>query len=153
MEWFMNTTVWQTIGRIAAIVTTLSVFIEFIPIKVHPITALLSWIGKRTNKELFDKVELLEEKIVDIDDNQKSLEAEIAKRDAINCRVRILRFADELRTHVKHSQESFEQVLDDIDVYEKYCTEHPEFQNNKTVRAKERIKATYDGCMEQDDFL
>lgn len=153
MEQFMGTTIWQTIGRIAAIVATLSVFIEFTPIKVHPISAFLNWIGERTNRGLNNRITELENKISEVEDSQKTIEKDFERRNAINCRVRILRFSDELRRKVQHSQESFEQVLDDLDVYEKYCDANPDFKNNKTVMAKERIKAAYDGCMEQNDFL
>lgn len=153
MDAIMNATVGQLIGGGLGIIAVLSIFIEVIPVKINPVSFVLNWIGKRTNKELFAKVEELEAKIADIDSNQKTLEADFAERNAINCRVRILRFGDELRRKIKHSQESFDQAFDDIDVYEKYCAQHPEFKNNKTISAKERIKAAYDGCMEQDDFL
>lgn len=153
MEAIMNATIGQLIGGGLGIIAVLSIFIEVTPIKINPVSVILNWIGRRTNKELFDKIEELEDKVADINDNQKALEADFSERNAINCRVRILRFADELRRKVRHSQESFDQVFDDIDVYEKYCEEHPEFKNNKTITAKERIKAVYDGCMEQNDFL
>lgn len=153
MELLMNATIGQLLGGGLGIIALLSIFIEFTPIKFNPVSVFLNWIGRRTNRELFAKIDDLEEKINGIDDHQKALEADIEKRDAINCRVRILRFSDEIRRKIKHSQESFDQVLDDLDVYEKYCVAHPEFKNNKTMSAKERIKAAYDGCMEQDDFL
>ena len=153
METIMNATIGQLIGGGLGIVAILSIFIEFTPIKLNPVSALLNWIGRRINKALLDRIDELEENVNTIGDNQKAMEADIEKRDAINCRVRILRFSDEIRRKIKHSQESFDQVLDDLDVYEKYCAAHPEFKNNKTMSAKERIKAAYDGCMEQNDFL
>lgn len=153
MDVLMNATIGQLVGGGLGIVAILSIFIEFTPIKLNPVSAILNWIGRRTNRELFSKMDELERQVNIIGDNQKKLEDQAEERDAINCRIRILGFADELRTHTKHSQESFEQVLEDIDVYEKYCDSHPEFKNNRTVRAKERIKTTYDRCMAQDDFL
>ena len=153
METIMNATVGQLVGGGLGIIAMLSLFIEFAPIKVNPISSLLNWIGKRTNKELFSEMEQLKSKIDDIDDKQGKLEDNFEEQKAINCRVRILTFSDEMRRHIKHSQESFDQVFDDIDFYEKYCASHPDFKNNKTITAKERIKAAYDGCMEQNDFL
>lgn len=153
MDLIMNATVGQLIGGGLGAIALLSVFIEFTPIKLNPVTAFLHWIGRRTNSELFDKIKELEDKIDDIDSKQTKLEDDIEERNAINCRVRILRFSDEVRRRVQHSKESFDQVLDDVDVYEKYCDSHPDFKNNKTIHAKERIKAVYDACMEQNDFL
>ena len=153
MEMIMNATVGQLIGGGLSIVAILSLFIEFTPIKLSPVSSLLNWIGRRTNKEIFAKINELEKEIKRTSRNQEALEAEFSEKNAVNCRVRILRFSDELRRNVKHSQESFDQVLADLDDYEKYCAAHPEFKNNKTLIAKERIKAAYQGCQEQDDFL
>jgi len=87
--------------------------------------------------------------------NQKisGLEAKIDKNEAIAARVRILHFSDEVMRKVKHSHESFDQALEDIDVYEDYCEKHPEFKNNKTVLSTQRIKSIYDKCMEECNFL
>ena len=54
---------------------------------------------------------------------------------------------------MKHSQENFDQVLSDIDDYERYCNSHPEFKNNKTVAAKEKILKVYSERMDNNDFL
>lgn len=54
---------------------------------------------------------------------------------------------------MKHSQENFDQVLSDIDDYEHYCNNHPEFKNNKTVAAKEKILKVYSERMDNNDFL
>ena len=141
---------WETIGpqlggfikSALAWIAALSVVIEFTPIKVNPISSILRWIGKRTNKELMEKVKILEDKIDDLE------EAYI-----VNCRVRILTFADEIRRCVRHSKETFDQVLSDIDIYERYCEENPEFMNHKTVAAKEKILEVYSKCLDSNDFL
>lgn len=153
MESLMNATVGQLIGGGLGIIAILSVFIEFTPIKLNPVSAFLNWIGRRTNRELFEKIGDLENKVDEIQSRQEAAEAIEEEREAVNCRIRILSFSDELRRNIRHSQESFDQVLSDIDNYEKYCDAHPNFKNNKTVTAKERIKAAYEGCMDQNDFL
>ncbi len=153
MDFLMNATVGHLIGGGIGVIAILSLFIELTPIKINPVSALLNWIGKRTNKELFDKIDEIEEKVDDISKRQAEMEAMSDEREAINCRIRILQFADEVRRHIKHSQESFNQVLSDIDRYERYCADNPKFKNNKTITAKERIIAAYDGCLEQNDFL
>ena len=153
MEALMNATVGQLIGSGLGIIAILSVFIEFTPIKLNPVSAFLNWIGRRTNRELFEKIGDLENKVDEIQSRQEAAEAIEEEREAVNCRIRILSFSDELRRNIRHSQESFDQVLSDIDNYEKYCDAHPNFKNNKTITAKERIKSAYEGCMDQNDFL
>lgn len=153
MESLMNATVGQLIGGGLGIIAILSVFIEFTPIKLNPVSAFLNWIGRRTNRELFEKIGDLENKVDEIQSRQEAAEAIEEEREAVNCRIRILSFSDELRRNIRHSQESFDQVLSDIDNYEKYCDAHPNFKNNKTITAKERIKSAYEGCMDQNDFL
>lgn len=142
MKAFMNLTLGQIIGRIVGIVAVLSIFIEITPVKINPISSLLRWAGKQINKDLMDKVSTLETKVVALE-----------KSDVIDCRVRILTFADEIRRGVRHSKETFDQVLSDIDTYERYCTEHPDFMNNKTVAAKAKILEVYSECMGKNDFL
>ena len=142
MEAFMNLALGQIIGRIAGVIAVLSIFIEITPVKINPISALLRWVGKQINKEIIDKVNTLETKV-----------GALEKSDVIDCRVRILTFADEIRRGVRHSKETFDQVLSDIDTYERYCTEHPDFMNNKTVAAKAKILDVYSECMDNNDFL
>lgn len=135
-----------TIGQIlsggTALILLLSIVIEITPIKVNP----LRWIGRKINGDLTDKVDGLEKEITHIKDDA-------AKRNVVNCRVRILNFGDELRRGVQHSKEHFDQILEDIDDYEKYCNEHPQFKNNKTVVTTSMILETYRNCVEKNNFL
>lgn len=153
MEFLMNATVGQLIGSGFGILTFILLFIEFTPIKVNPISSVLRWIGERTNKELDVRIDKMENKVEEIYQRQTEAEEEYQKREAINARIRILRFGDEVRRKMKHSQESFDQVLSDIDTYEKYCKDHPKFENKKTVRTSKLIVDTHDKCMLEDDFL
>ena len=74
------------------------------------------------------------------------------RREAENRRVRILRFEDELQTDLRHSKDSFEQVLDDVTAYDKYCDKHPEFKNNQTVATVNHILKVYNERLEKHDF-
>ena len=142
MDKLMNLTVGQIVGRIAGIIAALSIFIEITPIKVNPISALLKWIGQKMTNELMEKVNALETKVVALE-----------KSDVVDCRVRILTFADEIRRHIPHSRETFDQVLSDMDTYERYCQVHPEFKNKKTVAAQSIIEEVYKECMDKNNFL
>lgn len=82
-----------------------------------------------------------------------ALRADFDKEIAVAARARIVRFNDELLTDVRHSKESFDQVLSDIDTYDKYCKGHPDFQNHKTVLSSENITRSYQRCTEEHSFL
>lgn len=72
---------------------------------------------------------------------------------AYTWRYRILRFNDEIRQEIRHTKEHFDQILEDIDNYEKFCRENPEFPNNKAMLAVKNIKDVYDKCVDENDFL
>lgn len=97
-------------------------------------------------KDLTDAVDKLSDKIDMID--QKGDE-----RNAVNMRVRILRFRDEMLAGQSHTHDSFQQVLSDIDEYDKYCEKNPDFKNNQTLATIEHIKANYKERLEKHDFL
>lgn len=97
-------------------------------------------------KEVFEAIEKLTGKVDD-------LSAKSDERHAVNMRVRILRFRDEMLAGQSHTHDSFQQVLGDIDEYEKYAEEHPGFRNNQTVATIDHIKRNYAERLERHDFL
>ena len=87
---------------------------------------------------------------------QSTLDAHIREDEderARNQRYRILRFYDEMCEHRRHSESHFEDILDDIDDYEKYCEEHPQFRNNRGKVAMEHIKNAYGKIKISGGFL
>lgn len=114
--------------------------IPFIEINIWSI------IGKAINGEVLEKVEELTEnfnKHINLEEEEK----------ARNARTRILRFNDEILLNRKHSKEHFEEILQDIDMYENYCETHPKYKNNKAVFAINTIKTVYQKCLDEKDFL
>lgn len=73
--------------------------------------------------------------------------------NARNRRYRILRFYDEICEGRLHSESHFEDILDDIDEYEKYCVKHPDYKNNRGRIAMQSITATYDRLKSKGGFL
>lgn len=72
---------------------------------------------------------------------------------ARNQRYRILRFFDEMCEGRKHSESHFEDILDDIDAYEKYCDSHPNFRNSRGHVAMQAIKDAYGKLKRNGGFL
>lgn len=83
----------------------------------------------------------------------KRIDGKLESQAAVTARVRILRFADEMREGRRHSKDAWDQVLTDIDGYEAYCEAHPEFRNNMTLATVRFIKETYAERLERNDFL
>lgn len=69
------------------------------------------------------------------------------------CRTRILRFNDELIRGVHHSKEHFDDILDEITEYTRYCEEHRDFKNEKAVEAIANVKRVYRHCEQTHSFL
>ena len=99
------------------------------------------------------KIDDMDRRIAKVAEEVDSLRDNNDERYAITCRVRILRFGDEVRLHQKHSLEAFIQVLEDIDKYEEYCDQHPSFKNRRTVAAEEIIQKAHRHAMDTNDFL
>lgn len=153
METILNMKIGTLISGAAGIIIILSTIIEITPIKINPISWFLGWVGKRTNGELSKQVKELDTKVASLESEVQDMKCDNAERDAVACRIRILRFGDEIRRGMKHSQDSFDQVLADMDNYDKYCNDHPAFKNNKTIVTQKRIREEYANCLEQNDFL
>ena len=72
---------------------------------------------------------------------------------ARNQRYRILRFYDEMCEHRSHSESHFEDILDDIDEYQKYCDTHPDFRNSRGHVAMMYIRDAYGRIKAEGRFL
>lgn len=111
---------------------------------------LWSWLGslfgKAINGEIIKEVEKIDKKL----DNHIQAEE---KEHIRNVRQRILRFNDEILSGKRHSKEHFNEVLEDINVYELYCRNHPDYKNNRAILAISTIEDVYKECLREHDFL
>lgn len=92
----------------------------------------------------------------DIDELKKALDDHIKENEesqARQARIRILRFYDEVCEGKRHSENHFEDILDDIDGYEGFCESHPRFKNNRGKTACEYIKEVYKKVKADHGFL
>lgn len=107
-----------------------------------------SWLMSRNNdaKKILNEVQSIRQEVC-------SLRDDFDLEKTITARTRILRFNDDLLNNVKHSKESFNQVLSDIDTYEKYCETHPKFLNTRTAMSVSHIKRIYQKCEDEHSFL
>ena len=96
-------------------------------------------------KKIIEMIEKLDGKI-------DKLDGELSERSAISCRVRIIKFMDEILQGWSHSHDSYVQVMQDITNYLRYCAEHPDFKNHQTEVTIAHIKADYQERLEKNDF-
>jgi len=87
-----------------------------------------------------------------LNDKIDSVDAKADQYNAVSCRVRILRFEDELQANQRHSKDSWDQAMSDIDSYETYTKQHPDFRNNQTVATVTHIKHGYNERLEKRDW-
>ena len=99
-------------------------------------------ISRHDNK--VDKEDSILSAINKLSERVEKIEASLDERDAVLARTHILRFQDELYNDVKHSKEYFEQTLDDIQTYDRFCTDNPKFANGRTKAAAKYIQDEYD---------
>lgn len=95
----------------------------------------------------------VDERFTTLDKKIERVDSKAEEYNAVNCRVRILRFEDELQANQRHSKDAWDQVMSgDIDTYENYCSQHPEFKNNITISTIEHIKHGYNDRLEKHDW-
>ena len=115
------------------------------------LTFLQFLINRKDAKEKEDNAILaaiaeLAEKITGIEKRMDKESADAARRN-------ILIFDDELRIGTPHSEEAYNQVLDDCNYYERYCRENSAYSNSKCTSACENIKQTYQIVKHEDRFI
>lgn len=114
--------------------------VQLAPIKVNPWSWLAKTIGKAMGIAAIEKK--LDEHIATDD-----------KRDADSHRVKILQFNNELLRSIDHTKEEFIEVLAEIDAYERFCNDHPDYPNNRAALAIENIRENYRERLKKHDFL
>ena len=140
----------------------LGILQAFAPILIAVITIIPTIISnrKKTQDSIAElKAELkadIKESNDDIENLKKSLASHIREDEESKnrqARIRILRFYDEICEGKRHSENHFEDIIEDIDDYESYCQFHPEFRNNRGKTACEYIKEIYQKVKTENGFL
>lgn len=137
-------------GGLLAILLTV---VQIAPIKINPWSAIARLLGKSINADVLKE---LDDVKGDVKETRQTLDEHIRmddERNADSHRQRILQFNNELLRDIPHTQEDFIEILAEIDFYENYCKEHPEYKNNRAVHAIAHIGKVYDERLEKHDFL
>ncbi len=124
----------------------LMTLVQIAPIKVNPWSAVARIIGRAVNAEVLRELDAVKKRLdghITMDD----------RRVADGHRTRILHFNNELLRDIKHTKEEYIEVLAEIDAYEQYCTENPDYPNNRAVLAIRNIRDNYMNRLQKRDFL
>lgn len=135
------------------VVIVVSALIEHFSKTFKPWSIIARTIGKAINAENLEKLTSIEKRITKLEENDDMQKETRMQDKAEDARRRIISFADEIRRGVQHSNENFNNVLDDITFYTHYCEDHPKFKNEKAVRSIGIIDETYDKCHSENSFL
>lgn len=133
-----------TNGGISAVV--ILTLLQIAPIKINPWTWLAQVFGRAINGEVLRKLEYTQKRLdehICIDD----------AREADRHRERILKFNNEIKQGLRHTEEEFIDVLAAIDFYEAYCQSHDEYKNSRAVHAIANIERVYNDCLKENNFL
>lgn len=122
-------------GWVAAVFCTL---FEIAPIKIHPITWVLGWIGKKLTGDIRDDI--------------KALRKDVDMQRMASIRTLVLDFSNSCLRGQKHTKEEFDHVLAENRVYDALVKEY-EVENEVYCEAYDYIKRIYRKRMDRRDFL
>lgn len=137
----------------AGVLVILVGMIKIPPIQVNLWQWLFRIIGKGINSEIKEDIEALSQRIEDVDKKVDDMGKKEELERVRQARQRILRFNDEILHARLHSKEHFDEVLEDVDLYENYCRDHEDYENNKAVLAIATIREVYKKCLKDHSFL
>lgn len=148
-----NMTIGELVGWVVAWLAAISTVVQIAPIKINPWTWLARKIGRAINGDVIVMVQDVKKAQ---SETRKVLDKHIKADDERNAdlhRARILQFNNELLRNIPHTREDFIEVLSEIDYYDRYCKEHPEYENHRAVHAIANIERVYDDRLRKHDFL
>lgn len=130
---------WQFLGgNWGWIVAILSVLFEITPIKIHPITSVLRWIGNKLTGDIRKDIADLRK---DVDEQRMS-----------NIRSLVLDFSNSCLNGKKHTKEEFDHVIEENKTYEELVKRY-DIKNEVYKEAYAYIKRIYRKRMDKRDFL
>lgn len=135
----------------------LTYVIEISKIKINPYSWFFKKISNAINGDVIKKIDNIEKDLSEIKEQQNEAEEQRKLDQALSARRRIIRSADEVgnesKTGIIHSEEFYNEALDDCTTYENYCLDHPKFKNNKAKNSIEIIRSAHKRHATDKTFL
>ena len=135
-------------------------FIKLPKIEVNLWGWLAKVIGRAINGDVIQRLDDVSNQVTALETKVSSVENTLnthVKEDKLetirSARSRILRFHDEIRHGVLHTEEHYNEMIEDINMYETYCKQHPDYPNMKAEVAINDIKESYKEHSKDNSFL
>lgn len=160
-------------NNIWTIIVVGSLFIQIVPIKINPWTALFQWVGKAITSKACGKLDGVISQITDFGSDIDKLKIEVGNIkldvDTINgnidtmtdelrtnekdrIRWEILDFANSCRNGRKHTYDEFKHIIDLNDKYKKLLGQTGD-RNGVFEAEYEYIRKLFEKRQEKNDFL
>ena len=130
---------------IIMVLGSVGIFIEITPIKINPVGFVCKWVGRKINAEVTERMDRLETKI-------EKMEHENYIKDSRDKRSEILVFASSCHNKVKHTNEEFQHILEQIEDYEALCEAH-DIENGVIDAQAKYIRELYIECLREGTLL
>lgn len=92
--------------------------------------------------------EYAEQRDIELSNRVDALALTVEESKAVEARVRVITFDNELTQNIDHSYAQFQQAMLDIDYYTRFCKEHDSFTNGIAAAACSRIRKEYERLRE-----
>lgn len=127
---------------VLCITAALSVFVEIIPVKINPLSALFKWMGQAMNKDLKDELNEVKTELSATKGLVKELEKLADMNEIKRIRAEIFAFADSCKLGEKHTEDGFLHIIDIHDDYEALLEKY-EMTNGRISVDYEYIMSVY----------
>ena len=141
-----------TLGTITLLVAIIMTRLQRSKIKVNVWSWIARHIGNAINRDVMDQMKSLNEKVDRVSKRQDEQDADRDLQRTKDARRRILRTADEISNGIEHSEEYFNDMWEDVDLYERYVKKHPGFVNGKAKEAIALCTETYHEVKKKNKF-
>lgn len=146
-------TIYELLAGSGGALFIIATIIEIVPVKINPWSKLAKMFGNAINSDVIKQLDEVKGDLKVLKERDTKQDAEREMDKALDARRRIIQFADEIRRNMRHSEEHFNGVFDDIKFYKNYCREHPTFENDKAVSSISIIEDVYHKCIIGNTFL
>lgn len=143
-EFFSLTWAWIS-SHIIWIVLAFSVFFEITPIKIHPLSTLIKWIGNKLNAGQDEQIK----ELIKVTDK---LQSTMDENEKDRIRWEILDFANSCRNDRKHSRDEFQHIIALNDKYHELLSKTGD-KNGVFEIEYNWIMSLYRERLEKNDFL
>lgn len=131
---------------------TIMSLVQWLSKRHNPWETFFNWVGSNLFKTQNDRLDSIESRLNDLERHNDEQDQQRLEDQAMSARRKIILAADEICVLPTHTYEWYNQLMQQIDFYERYCEDHPKFPNEQAVTSIEIIKESYAKHKKEDSF-